>query len=131
MTMTNGQEIRNASEATTAKERANLTTAATVPLLKALTKPGLSERERAAIQEEIARLREQYSREIAPVRAFYDGLGRKAKGVERALESKDPEIERLRAEMAHVLERKGENEGEEITRIRAAFERRREELARQ
>lgn len=129
MNMTGKHEIRNVSEATAAKERANRTELATVPLFKELGRPDLSERERADKEREIDRLREQYKREMDPVDAFYKELERKGKEYERALERKDPEIERMREEMRRILERKGKDERKEIRRVQEEAKRRLKELA--
>jgi uncharacterized protein YceK len=130
MTMTGEHEIRNMTEATAAKERANRTELAIVPLLKELGRPGLSERERADKQQEIDRLREQYRREMEPVQAFYKEIEHKAKEYDRLLKLKDPAVERMREELKRVIERKGKNEVEEFHRIQGEFDRRLAELDR-
>jgi hypothetical protein len=123
------QRIRNTSEATAARQRAIRTELASLPLLKELALPGLSEAERSDKKREIERLREQYKREMTLVEAFHKELERKLKEAEGVFALKDPEVERMRGELTRIIERKGEDEREAIERVQREFERRREELA--
>lgn len=125
--MTGERKIKNVSEATAVRERAYHTLAATIPLLKLLKDPSLSERERADSEDKVDRLRKQYKRETEPVEEFYKGLERNSEMFERILESKDPDIVRMREEIACVLERKEGDEYAEIQRIRGEFKRMAEE----
>jgi len=126
--MSGAYEIRSPSDATAALKQATQTELAMVPLLKDLARPGLSEGERADKKQEIDRLRTQYRRETEAIHAFYRELAPKLARAERAFESKDPEIERLRREMVDILQRKGNDERGEIARLQMAFERRAQEL---
>jgi hypothetical protein len=121
-------DITDAQEAAKARARANRTVAATLPLLAEIKHGDLSERERAEKQQEVHRLLGEAHRETARVDAFY--AQREVVGAElkRLLARKDPEVERLRSELKRVVERKGSDEREEIARIRAELERRRQEL---
>lgn len=128
--MSEAYKIRSTSEASAAQRRATRTELATVPLLKELGRPELSERERAEKKQEIDRLRRQYCREMEAVDAFYTDLVPKLKQAEWAFELGDPEIERLRQELVRILKHESENKRSEIARVQREFDRRLNELAR-
>jgi hypothetical protein len=122
-------KISTMREATAARERA-LTTMSAITRLheEVMRRPDLSEGERVDKKQEIDRLRQQYKREYEPVDAFYKGLERRAKMVERTVAQKDPEIEHLREEVRRISERKGKTEHIEIERVEGEFSRRLKEL---
>ncbi len=128
--VSDNQRIRNTVEATAARQSAIRTELSTLPLLKELALPDLSEEERAEKRREVERLRERYRREMAPVEAFHKELESRLKEAERIFARKDPEVERMRQELASILKRKGSDEREEIERVQREFERRRQELDR-
>jgi len=93
-------EISTAEEAVAARRRASQTQAELRAVFVALRRPGMSEHERAEKANELARLREQYAREIEPVRAFYKDLIAKAekRGASMPHWARD-ELSKLRGEI--------------------------------
>jgi hypothetical protein len=70
-------KIRSMSEAAAAYEQANKTMAAVVILAKEASRPGISGRERTEKNREIDSFRQQYNREMEPVKAFFKKVERK------------------------------------------------------
>jgi hypothetical protein len=126
--MGHDSEIQSKVEANEAKARAIRTELAMVQLLKELGEPGLSAQQRVSKNHELHELRERYRREVQLIKAFSSRIRDQVDRYARILELKDPEIERIRTEMGVVLERKGEDEHEEIRKLRTEFRRRQEEL---